>query len=105
MQSAYKELASDLIKRKLTPCVVCSLRTQEKIHDDNSVDVFFTCSILRTKEQRPHFFLKQTKKEHTALMKAKIDLPADILNWYPTQPDGLQSVGDPKEHLSLTASN
>lgn len=58
MQSAYKKLANDLIEKKLTPCVVCALRTHEKIHDDNTVDVFFTCSILKTRVDQPHYFLK-----------------------------------------------
>ena len=58
MQRAYLELSNDLIKKNLTPCVVVSLRTQEKIHDDNTVDVFFSCSILKTNEEKPHYFLK-----------------------------------------------
>ena len=42
------ELASDLIKQGLAPCVVCSLKFQEKIHNNNFIDIFFTCSIMST---------------------------------------------------------
>ena len=48
LQGAYLELASDLIKKGLAPCVVSSLKFQEKIHDNNFFDIFFTCSIMST---------------------------------------------------------
>ena len=46
MQSAYQELAKDLKRKNLTPCVVCSLRTKEIVHESGIVDIFFTCSVL-----------------------------------------------------------
>ena len=60
MQRAYNALATDLISKNKTPCVVCCLRIQEKIHDNNIVDIFFTCSILNTRKEEPHYFIKQS---------------------------------------------
>lgn len=82
MQRAYKELALDLIKKKKTPCVVCALRTQEKIHDNNTIDVFFTCSILKTREEQPHYFLKSTREESKQLEKADFSLPSYLTDWW-----------------------
>jgi len=45
------ELASDLVKKGLAPCIVSSLKFQEKIHQNNNsifFDIFFTCSVMST---------------------------------------------------------
>ena len=76
------ELAADLTKKNLTPCVVCSLRTNETVHDDNTVDVFITCSILKTKEDQPHFFIKRNQEDALAFEQAKLNLPDNLVNWY-----------------------
>mmetsp|Transcript_3868 Transcript_3868/g.5157 ORF Transcript_3868/g.5157 Transcript_3868/m.5157 type:complete len:220 (+) Transcript_3868:1386-2045(+) len=98
MQRAYMELAADLTRQKLTPCVVCSLRTQETIHEDGTVDVFFTASVLKVRDRQSHFFLKRAKEESAAFTKAGIDLPEHLVNWMPEDPQAHQ--GNEKELLT-----
>lgn len=85
MQLAYMELAKDLTRKKLTPCVVCSLRTKEIVHEDGTVDVFFTCSVLKTRGVHSHFFLKRTKEEKIAFQKANLEIPAHLIDWMPAE--------------------
>ena len=51
LQGAFMELASDLVKKGLAPCIVSSLKFQEKMHtsgNSNFFDIFFTCSVMST---------------------------------------------------------
>jgi len=58
------------MRKKLTPCVVCCLRVQEKVHEDGTVDVFFTGIILKNRATQPHFFLKRAREEAEELKSA-----------------------------------
>ena len=53
IQGAYMELASDLIKKGLAPCVVSCLRFQDKMHDNSFFDIFFTCNVMSTSQDPP----------------------------------------------------
>lgn len=75
MQRAHMELAADLTRKKLAPCIICSLRTEENVHEDGTVDIFFTASVLKVHEKQSHYFLKRAKEEFNALDKSGIELP------------------------------
>lgn len=46
MQFAYLELASDLVKNNLAPCLVTALRSQFIIHDSKDVDIIYTMTLF-----------------------------------------------------------
>ena len=48
MQQAHLELVQSIIQKGLTPCVVCSLKSKVKIHDNCLVDIIFNCAVLKT---------------------------------------------------------
>jgi hypothetical protein len=51
------ELAADLIQKKMSPCVVCSLKRHITLHKDGFLDVFVTAAILKQSPNAPvpHF--------------------------------------------------
>lgn len=76
IQQAHLEFVQSIIKNGWTPCIVCSLKSQVKINDNNMIDVIFTASILRKPE---HQMLELYKREKDLLdVRSDINLPDKI---------------------------
>lgn len=60
MQQAHLEFVQSIIQRGLAPCVICSLKSQVKLHDNCMIDIIFTGAVLKTSS---HLLLDLYKKE------------------------------------------
>jgi hypothetical protein len=77
MQQAHLELVQSIIQKGFKPCIVCSLKSQVKIHDNNMIDIVFQASVIEDPQQHQMLDLYKVEKQMLDI-RTDIKLPKEI---------------------------